>query len=71
MLESLYRLGLMSESTTSETDPVPEGYAEFIADLKARVRTTQQMLEEAFPDTVVAWPGVRDLPEDEIARIES
>ncbi|GAB2490821.1 hypothetical protein GCM10027063_35050 [Promicromonospora xylanilytica] len=71
MLKYLYRLGLMSQLITPETDPVPAGYAEFIADLKDRVRTTQQRLEETFSETVVVWPGVEGLPEDEIARVES
>ncbi|MFD2793983.1 hypothetical protein ACFS27_10540 [Promicromonospora vindobonensis] len=61
----------MSASTTPETEPAPEGYGEFIADLMARVRATQRTLEKAFPDAVVLWPGVEELTEDEIARIES
>jgi hypothetical protein len=46
----------MSDSITPETESAPEGYDEFIADLKARVRASRRAVEDAWPDTVVVWP---------------
>lgn len=62
----------MSDSIAPEPELAPEGYDEFIADLKAHVRATRRRLEEAFPDTVVVWPDVEDFPdpEDEMARVD-
>ncbi|WP_129787364.1 hypothetical protein [Promicromonospora panici] len=61
----------MSDSTSTEAEPAPERYDQFIADLKARVRAAQRGFEAAFPGGVVAWPGADGFPGREIARINS